>query len=438
MSVVGGLASLARIGGAIGLGTLAADLEVGAHAVTGLEYGARAAAGLGAAYAAGQYIRRRSQVSDPQKMDLQLVGYKRRHPSRGGVTSTYNDPGSYRQLASVKRRYGRKLRARSYQYKILKSVFTSIRQRYANLSAINAANGKVFIANQTGDVGDTFKFLPIHIAGLFNCNQGNAADGTQLAPPVLYSLSQESAGTGEFFWRKINGLASDGTTARGSFEQIGPGDNVNAIIGRKGMLAWTRIRMCIWAKKQNPTNVRISLVKFMEPEFCPEFTMNFATGTSTAITQDARDLWQQRVKPLLVGPISNQPTAAPKGIKVIKRWNINMNPIDAAAETAGSDPRGHMRHIDLFHRWNREVDFTTKLSTENNETYTTLTQAANTAIPSTSYNGTLRHFERNVYLLIESVSPNLEAFGATDATKSALTASYDINIENSWGHMQKF
>lgn len=391
-----------------------------------------------AGQAAGRVARRvgRAFPSASGRIAKRRMGRSRQPMAKRRKFTTLPDRASYNQLATTRRKYGKRVRTSVYQARLLKTLFTSVRQRYANFSAVSTANGRVFIAHQTGDAGDTFKFMPIHLLSLSTCNQGFTTDNTQQTPPALYTMQLATA-SGAINWSKINGIAADGTTARGSWEIVGPSDVTTPVIGRKGFLNWTRIRLCIWGKIKNPTNVRLTLLRFTEDEFCPEANVNYTTGIGTAVSNEAREMWVQRLKPLLVGQIGAQPRASNRGFKVIKRWDVTMNPIDAGAETSASDPRGHMRHIDLFHRWNRMVDFTTKLTGENDETYANLVSATNTSVPGSSYTGVPGVLSKGLYLMIESVSPNLEAFGASDTTKANLTASYDINVENSWGHIQR-
>lgn len=439
--VARGVYTVGRLGGFIGAGHLAGDFEVGAAAVAGSEYGARLAAGLSAAKGLGDYIRWRKSKNSAkeEKMDIRLNGRKRRRID-GAVV---NDPASYKQLTAYKRRYGRKLRSRSYQSKLIKSVTECIRFRFANVGLASATQGKIGLLHQGIDATPTQVKVPLHLFNITAINQsGTATDaaagtGTSANPPVGYELRVNSAGTMQF--QAIAGLDRDGATAKAGMIITAPGDNLNAAVGRFGNLTWTRIRFCVWGKTQNPTQLRISLVKFVDPEYCPETYVNYANGNGSVISNNAQEFYSTRVKPLLNGLATSNPRPPEKVMKVLKRWSVNINPIDAAAETtAASDSRGHMKHLDLFNRWNRRIDFTEKLSGENVQTYAQLALPAYTNSASTSVTGNPRMIEKSIYLLIESVNPVFATSAAGQALLNSYHPSYDINIESCYSHVQKF
>lgn len=400
----------------------------------GLSYTGQALAGLGAANLAAKGYKRiidsNTAISDMASFQLtgSSVGKRRR--------VTFDDPSSYKQLASYKQRSGRKIKASARQYKLLKDLIQSVRFRYAQFTKITATQGAVFLSHKLDAASPTVVRMPVCIVNLTAVNQGGVADGTLQATPGMYFLQQVATGVASaqtFSWVGIAGFGTDGTTAKSAYQVIGPSDNLNPVIGRRGFLEWSRIRLCLWGKVKNPSTVRLSLIQFTEPEFTPEYSLNPATGSSAAVTGDARELWQHRVKPLLNGLISNQPRMTSKGVRVLKRWDVNINPIDAAAETAASDARGHMKHFDLFHRWNRHIDFTEKLAGENDETYANLIQAGDTSVPATGYTGLPRDLEKGIYFMLESITP-VSTIASDDANSAV---SFDINVETSWGHIQK-
>lgn len=372
---------------------------------------------------------------------------RRRRPGlvkRRRAPRVINDPASYRQLASTYSRAGKRARPSVIRARLVKDLVAPVRFRFANLGSLGRANGAVWLYHRPVDVGATKYELPVHLYNLSVINQGGTASdasagtGTNQAPPVGYKLRINSASPGAMEFQVIPGLDLDGTTARSSMKITGPGDNTTAIIGRDGLLQWSRIRLCIWGKVTRPSTVKISIVRFKEPEFTPDNYVNLANGNpSTTVSQDAMEFWRTRTKPLVNGLIAGYPRPAEKNMKVLKSWRVNINPIDAAAETAGSDSRGHMKHLDIFNRWNRNIDFTTKVTADNAITYAQLTTAAHTLTASTGYAGWPRQIEKSLYLMIESVTPDTVAWDANDAASVGTQVSYDINIETQYGHIQK-
>lgn len=357
---------------------------------------------------------------------------------------TIGDPASYRQLSKRKFVSGRKVSNRSRASAILKQLIQSVRYRFAYFNDISDATGQRFLLHRPTDVGLTSYYLPLHLYSLKTVNQGGVAPGVQ-APNVAHQLIVQTGG--KFFWSAMSGTNNAGSGPSFPYQITAPGDNSVVKIGRKGYLEWSRIRLTLWGKVKNPSNIRVSLVFFKDEEYTPEYAYkrltppDFTQTASGEVEEGPQEFWAAKTKYLINGPSASMPKLSAKSAMVtIKKWDINLNPIDAAAETVNSDARGHIKHLDIFHRWNKFVDFTEKTLGENTKTYANLAVAQNTTIPSLGYTGLLRNFEKNVYVMVEAITPQLMGFATAPLYPSGdvnLNVSYDIHIENSWGHIQQ-
>lgn len=429
------LRGVAALGGAIGLGTLAGDMEVGALGLQAAAATPPVLAGLGGLYAAGKYIKGRiDEKPVNNEMDLRL-GYKRK---RDGTTIRVGDPASYRQLTTVKRKFGRKLRNMTRHLRLLKTVTEPIRFRFGRVQDVNASNGSYWLTNQPLDANQ--RVLPLYLMPLFNIrNPASSGGNTQQAGRAMYELGHDTNG---FFWRVVNGtnpLSTAGVT--NSVQPVSP-TNVNTDqVGRKGLCDWTRIRLCIWGKTQNPSQVRVSLVKFLDEEFCPETYDTKGIGATTGYVNSKCAEWlTNKVKYLLNGHMGAYGRVdRGRYTRVLKQWVVNINPIDASAETATSDPRAHMKHLDIFNRWNRVCDYTVREGIVQSYVDMIDVNKANTA--TTGFGGYLKNPEKNVYLMVESVQPVDEGVGSANtanprvapiAANIPLAASFDYLFESNF------
>lgn len=356
------------------------------------------------------------------------------------------DPASYRQLGMTKRRYGRKLSTKFRDLKLMQTVAVPLRFHFGRANDINAAEGPYWLSQQQYNA--TSYRLPVYLFNLFTVSQlaNGLVDTNKQAYPG-FELYRDTT-TGRYSWGPVPGLSvTDGSTATYVKERIAPSASTDHIIGRKGLLDWTRARVCIWGKKQNPTYVRVRLIRFTDEEFCPEFSINRTTGfTPTSVSYPkVNEYWENQIKYLLNGPQGSAPRSDRKQyVKVLKEFIVKMNPIDASAETAESDPRGHMRHIDLFNRWGRVLDFTEPDPT-NAPSMEDVRNVNKFEQPTREYSGYLRRADQAVYVMIDSVQPYEEVSSSnalprprpsTDAGLG-LTASFDITIDTNYSVIEK-
>lgn len=391
----------------------------------------------GFGHASRIYKRLRSRRSGIDKS--KYTEMKRRNFMPGGSRKrarVYNDPASYKQLSSTYVKSGRRASNRSRNAKLWRALTTGVRFRHSLISDMSAANGAVVLRHGPVDEPATNTFMPVRIFNLSNINQGAAADGSVNAGFGSYYLQMVTS-TGNLVWAAQPGTAADGTTSRASYEQIMGEDSIT--LGRRALKDWTRAKLCIYGKTKAPSTVRISMIRFLDPELCPEYNLDKSIGVSGNVPQKALEFWQSRLKPLINGAVADHPKLYGTGplMKVLKRWVFNINPIDAAAETAASDPRGHMKHVDIFNRWNRIVNFTVPVGT-NNDTYSSLNNPNNTVVPEAGFSAYLRHPEQSIYLLIESITENTVAFNASNATMAETQVTMDFNIQTKYSTIQPF
>lgn len=351
------------------------------------------------------------------------------------------DPASYRQLSSTKRKRGRKISAYNRQFKLLKTVTSAVRFRWGQVQDINAAQGTYFLTQQACDAN--FTSMPVYILNLCSINQGNSADGSNLAAFKMWEMRVDGV-TNLIKWYPVYGISAGGSGApRYSPQVVNPTENASTSIGRKGLFDWSRVRLCIWGKKKNPTNVRVRVVRMLDDEFCPENGMDRTSGISPQFTPKVAEYWNAQLKYLLNGHMGFSGRADRKRyVKTLQEFKIDMNPIDAGAETVNSDPRPHMKHLDIFNRWNRVMDFTDR----NSALPQSLTNMRDVNVPdaaSAYWGGYPAQPMKNLYLIIESVQPVISATAASTATPrpaptdtTDLSASFDVVWEANYTRIE--
>lgn len=373
----------------------------------------------------------------------------RRYRARARVTKV-RDFTSYKQLATVKTKRGRKIPYASRNDKIVKALTTPLRFRFGTVQDINAATGTFWLSPEYITATSTDWALPVYAVPLFNCNQGNTADYTPTAGFGMYELCWSSnVGNIGLYWRAVQGTHPTLGGPSLALKAVQPSDLASSILGRKGVLDWTRIKLCFWGKKTLPTNVRVRIVRPLLEEFAPEYTLNKsagATGLLSTYSQPANEYWLEQIKYLLNGHMGGYGKIDRKPrFKTLQQWNININPIDAAAETATSDPRGHMKHLDIFNRWGRVIDYTEKVIAD--PSWADIINVNRVPAASPGYTAYPTHLERQMYLIIESVETNgftgtpananprpTPAAGA--ANRDACT-SFDISFESNFSKVEQ-
>jgi len=357
-------------------------------------------------------------------------------------TTTLGDPASYRQLATTKRKAGRKTGQISRMLRLLKTVATPLRYVAGRVQDINAANGVYWLSHQTIDVNKDM--LPLYVMPIHAIVQGGVAYNTVFAANFMYQLGYDGSvpATAGYFWRAVPGTDPITGLPRQSPRMVLPSRDATVELGRKGMLDWTRLRLCVYGKVNNPTQIRLRLVKFLDEEFCPENWVNKTTGLTGVMPPKVNEYWTSTMKYLLNGHSATWQRASKKNyIKVLKSYTVNLNPIDAGAETAASDPRGHMRHFDLFNRWNRSFDFTTPVTAE--PTMADILDINRMRTVADSYSAYLQDPEKGVYWIIDSVQPVRNNVSDVSnpviaPTAPGVTASFDARMEYNWTKLEPF
>lgn len=364
------------------------------------------------------------------------------------------DPSvGFRQYVRTKRRYGRKISSRVRHAKLLNTVSVPQRYRFGSVQDADAANGTYWLNQQwaSGVAGTATYRMPVYMFNLFTTNQGPDPGFPDVASGIYYGSSMFElyrSDLGGYYWGYVTGKSpSDGATATAIKRRIAPTVADDRVIGRKGLLDWTRIRLCIWGKKANPATVRVRLVRFTDEEFTPEHWLDKTSRFSTAATPKVNEFWENYCKYLVNGHQGGQPKVDNhRYMKVLKEFVVNINPIDAAAEATGSDTRAHMRHLDIFNRWNRVIDYT---ESTNKATVPVIDDLRNQNLrdpPTLGYTGYLRKPEQAVYVIIDSVQPLTSESGGANAAiprptpisqNTPLTASFDFAYEGQWSVLDK-
>lgn len=415
-------------------------LASAAAAEDGVVVGKYAAGLAGVGSALYGYKRLRGSSVDAQTANMLVPTGKRRR-------STFNDGGgSYTQMTYQRSKSGKRIKTLTRHLRLLKTTVEPLRYRFGTAQDVNAAQGTYWLSNRNLD--SINRALPVYLMPLFNVRQGGGTDQTVLNARAMYQLTRSTAG---YAFRPTYGIDPvAGTGLVTAVRQVPPSITGNDGPGRKGLCDWTRFRFCFWGKKKNPSNIRVSLIKFLDEELCPE-TYDDKTGVfvppasppiGATVSDKAAEFYQMKVKYLLNGHLGiYNRFDRQKYVKVIKQWNINFNPIDAAAETADSDGRAHMRHLDIFNRWNRPVDYTDR-NLKNPQSYTDTLNINLGGTPNDAFSGYLKNPERNVYIMIESVQPVADDVAnaanpvAAPSDFSDLTCSFDVVMESNYSIMK--
>jgi len=381
--------------------------------------------------------------------DTAVRGIKRRYfgdksgpmPSNDRV---WRDPSNVQQLDSAKISRGKWSTKKERMVKLIDATKTTVLYRHAgieDLSITTAApqqNGNYWLPNHidSGSTPPGVKELPIHLLPLFSVNQGYVPQANNILCGVGHWQLQMRP-TNELQWKAIAGVNTDGTTVSTRVELVQNKDVADGqfhYVGRKSLVDWSKVKLTFWGKKSAPSRIRVSLIKFLDDRFTPEASA-IATYTTAApegtIDIRARQFWLERLKPLMTNPSARHPmnSRTPEFIKILETQVIEINPIDAAAEAAPGDSRAHMRHLTLFNKWNRLVDYS--LPVYDNETFDNLNNPYVVLKSRQSgFTGNPRHFEDNVYVMIESFQPSVTQSDDPTRVRSSLnTASFDCLVD---------
>lgn len=388
--------------------------------------------------------------------------YRRRYPlrrlvRRRRVTRLRDPSATYRVQTRTAVKHGRKVAPVTRTMRVLKTVTEPVRTRFGNIADITATTGPYWLNQDwhSGTIGvNQVVRMPVYMLNLFAVSQGgNPPVGDTIGGAPGYNTLQYAkpffelyrTDGGQYSWGPVPGIdPTDGTTKTFINRRVAPSKPDAPIIGRKGHLDWTRVRMSIWGKKSLPTDICVRLVRWTEDDFCPE-AMSYVpnTGFTASMTNRVQEFWEHQLKYLLNGPTAAQPrTDTTKYMQVLKEYRIQIDPVDAAAQAAPGDPRVHIRTLDIFNRWNRVIDFTQKeLNAVGTDVVANLRNQNLVSSAASSYTAFLREPKHAVYLLIDSVQPLPSEGDSADPSyprqtpqsgNQVLSASFDLNFEANW------
>jgi len=350
-----------------------------------------------------------------------------------GRAQVWRDTNNDIQLRAKRVKGGRKVSDYERMQKLIEASSVHLLFRFSAVNSLStgapAIQGYHWLLNEQVQALQEFT-LPVFIFPLFNVNQG-------YIPPTnnkfcgLGGYKLRMFGT-QLRWVAENGVLTDNNVNK-RIEIIQNGEyNVQYYsVGRKSLVDWTKAKFTFWGKTNEPSMIRVSLVKFEDDEFCPEQGMSRTDASPERALSDAEhEFWVSRLKPLCSNPASvfTRLRGSPKDMVILEEKIIEINP----NESIDDDVRPAMRALEMFNRWNRVIDYT--------EPPTNVFSHAGILNPNAGINiysgftGYPRRPTHNCYILVESFQPTLtnnDPIGEAVATTTANTASFDVSIEYS-------
>jgi len=352
----------------------------------------------------------------------------------------WSDPGSYTELAFKKRKNGEYVSDIERVKKLIEASALHFRFQFQAVNSLAksgayASTEGYYWLNNYANLTTGLAEYPIHLFPLFNVNQGFIPpQPNRFCGPGHYQL--QATGTGPFpgsidvQWKALQGVLGSGTPAS-RIEVIQTGEQAQAqyqMVGRKSLVDWSDVKFTFWGKKFEPTRICVSIIRFEDQDFIPEQGADPSVGDpSRVLVRKELDYWQNRCRVLMSNPSASNImiAGAPAPYTVLHKEYIDINPIDASAQSGGVDDRPHQRCLHLFNRWNRVIDYTVPRTQVLN--WSDLNNPTNNSTTRESgFSGVPRIASHNVYVLVESFQPSGTTSVAPPTNEN--TASFDVCI----------
>lgn len=200
--------------------------------------------------------------------------------------------------------------------------------------------------------------------------------------------------------------------------------------GRKSFLDWVDLKMMVYGKRKHDTYVTISLVKFREPEYCPEFFKapnNPSSGgfiSNDDVGKEVADYWKGVVTRLCNNPIMRRPQIVKKKVMdVLYKKVIKLG--TKQTDEANQDVMVHM--FSMFKRFNKLINHTNVDRTNATEDAAAILNEFNIPTSRTDYGPQPNKLTDNIYLMITAYTPHDYGTGNLQAPEyQNYQNSYDI------------
>lgn len=280
------------------------------------------------------------RVRRPNRVN-RMIGAKRRYTRTGTVTkrrrrSQASGTNEYSRYLTKFGRYGKRTLRNAWRH--IKSLGCHTVFRWNGVKAWNT-NGYYWMSNKSVS---TIRYCPVYLFNLTSCNN-NAANAT----PMLQLKFDTTSTT--YAWEAQYHTTSNGT-ATSQVWQYERYTHANGTPGPCSWLKWADIRMNLWGTKNKATRWCIQLVRIKDA-MCDPYQFNSGAISTTAVHNNANDLYESMAVPYMFNPIHHAPPTVSNRIKVIKSWTFLQDPTTTIENDA--DPK--VKEFRLFHRFNKLI-----------------------------------------------------------------------------------
>jgi len=381
-----------------------------------------------AAQRAFQRLQREARLAGPRQVNstslVQRLGVPQAPPPtptmpmRGNKTVRISDHSSYQQFEKLRFQSGRKRKLADKRQSILQTIISNYRLRVSRLTDLSSGAGAYFLTH-SAQGGDTVDDLPLMLFNLSSVRQGNLS----ALPIRRLQVSKVVPFDGFYQWGVVQSQAVNNSGALVDNAEWQYEDNEGGVtaVGRKSFLDWVRIRLTLWGKQNAPAKYYIRLVKFSDEEYCPE-----RYAPANGMSSNANSFYSALVKPLITDPSASQ-MAWPKGaMKVLKSWKVEFDPIS----TTEADQDPHCKALDIFHRFGKTIDYTTKdgfrPTAAQAETAGYYPENNDAGVTDKNFGVLPRHIEDSVYLMITTLSQ--DKAGPSPSRDNHCSLSWNIQL----------
>lgn len=270
---------------------------------------------------------------------------------------------------------------------------------------------------------------PLHLYNLSTVIQGTLPDTPFNNPFAGFGLMAPNGSD-----LKFNVLEGQNENATNSNNRVWMVEKAKSVVpeyvGNSANHTWTKIKLQLYGTKYMDTIYNVSLIKFNEERFCPEFHIPFTyeaggnLGAYSAVLGTEEDQqYKSILKGLLNSKVSTQVQAESGCFVVLKSWRYHI----PSKESTDTNTSPHSKLVDIFYRQNKVIRYDQSLDT--GETAGGVDRGEVFKAVTRQVSGLPNKLNSGVYLMITAWSPVLEnVFGNTEFVPGDITPTYDVNI----------